>query len=498
MEKVIIYRLGGLMNNYFKVFIILAILLVFTAARLNGQDDFEEWKQQQQEEFRAYKDANDKAFVQYLEDQWESFATFLGEKRDETPKPEEVPVSEQEELEIEDSTVVETPELPPLLIEEEEVVVKNNIAILQPDTGAKHDINFWGLQLEVIEPEDFMLSIQRPIKSKSIADFWYKISNSGYEPLLDQMLQYRKNMSLNDWGYCLLLRNTGVELGNNDEDLTRLFIWFMLTKSGFEVKVGYNKSNIYLLIPSEQTIFGQSYVKVGGKKYYIINFEKKEKLKMGIYTYKGSYPDVDDVINLDVKESPVIKNQLVEKDLEFSYAGRQYVITIKLDQNTASFFKDYPQTDMQIYFAAPLSAQVENSLLSQLRPIIAGKSEAVAVNMLLRFVQKAFPYKTDHDQFGHEKVFFQDEFLYYPYSDCEDRSIMFAYLVKKLVGLEVIGLDYPGHIATAVKFNNRIKGDTIVYKNERYLICDPTYINANIGRGMPNFRRKAPKVINIL
>jgi hypothetical protein len=480
-----------------KYFIILLILTVFLVTHLTAQDDFEKWKQQQDEEFRAYKDANDKAFMQFLEDNWENFATFLGEERDVAPKPVDMPISEQEELEEADSSSVETLELPPLIIEEEEIVVNNNIETFQPEKGVSHEVDFWGLNLQVTEPKGFYLDLKYPVKSKSVADFWYKISNSEYESLLEQMLQYRENMNLNDWGYCLLLHKTGNILGKNNKDLTRLFIWFMLTKSGFEIKLGYNKSNIYLLIPSLQTIYGQSYVKIGDKKFYIINFEKKEKLKLGIYTYKGSYPDVDDVIDLDIKKSPGIKNQLVEKDLNFIYAGKKYAITITLDQNTASFFKDYPQTNMQVYFAAPLSSEAERSLLSQLRPIIKGKSEGVAVNMLLRFVQKAFPYKTDQNQFGHEKVFFQDEFLYYPFSDCEDRSIMFAYLVKKLVGLDVIGLDYPGHIATAVKFNSRIKGDTIVYRGERYLICDPTYINANIGKGMPNFRKKAPKVINI-
>lgn len=481
-----------------KCILIITFFLFLITSVLNAQDDFEKWKQQQEEDFRAYKDANDKAFMKYLEDQWESFATFIGEKRDTTPKPEEVPVSETEELEVTDSVAVDTAELPALLIEEDEVDINNDIEIFQPEKGKQHEIEFWGLQLGIKEPENFAIDLKYPVTSKSVADFWYKISNSNYEPLLDQLLQYRKNMNLNDWGYCLLLNNTGNVLSGNKTDLTKLFIWFMLTKSGFELKVGYNKTNIYLLIPSEQPIFGESYVKISGKKYYIINFEEKEKIKLNIYTYKGSYPEVDDLINLDVIASPAIKNQMVEKDLRFDYAGKEYVINITLDQNTAAFFKDYPQTNMQVYFTAPLSSQAERSLLSQLRPIISGKSEAVAVNILLRFVQKAFPYKTDQDQFGYEKVFFQDEFLYYPYSDCEDRSIMFAYLVKKLVGLDVIGLDYPGHIATAVKFNSNVRGDTIVYNNERYLICDPTYINANIGRGMPNFRKKAPKIIKIL
>jgi len=479
-------------------FFLLIILVLVQTSILSAQDDYEKWKQQQEEEFRAYKDANDKAFMKFLEENWESFATFKGEVRDEEPKPVDIPLIEVEEVEFDDSTLVETEEPPAMIIEMDEVEVKNSIQYLDSSAGSNLQVDYWGMQLEFTQPDNFKLDLKYPIKSKSIADFWYKISNSDFEPLLEQLLQYRKNMNLNDWGYCKLLHETGKIITENNKNLTRLFIWFMLTKSGFETKVGYNKTGVYLLLPTGDPIYGQSFVRVGKKKFYIISFEGKEKLKLGIYTYKGKYPNVDDMINLDVKESPVIKNHLVEKELKFKYSGKEYVITIKLDQNTAGFFRDYPQTNMQVYFAAPLSSQAENSLLSQLRPIIRGKSEAVAVNMLLRFVQTAFPYKTDQNQFGYEKVFFSDEFLYYPYSDCEDRSIMFAYLVKKLVGLDVVGLDYPGHIATAVKFSKRVKGDAIVYKKERYLICDPTYINANIGRGMPNFRKKAPKIIKIL
>lgn len=83
----------------------------------------------------------------------------------------------------------------------------------------------------------------------------------------------------------------------------------------------------------------------------------------------------------------------------------------------------------------------------------------------------------------------------YPYSDCEDRSIFFANLVRHLLGLNVVGLDYPGHIATAVKFDTPVPGDSITYQNARYVICDPTYINANLGMEMPNFKDIQPTVI---
>ena len=79
-----------------------------------------------------------------------------------------------------------------------------------------------------------------------------------------------------------------------------------------------------------------------------------------------------------------------------------------------------------------------------------------AVNVLLRFVQTGFSYLTDSEQFGREKFMFPEETLSYPYSDCEDRSFLFAYLVSSLLGLDVIGLDYPGHVATAVKFSSPV------------------------------------------
>ena len=118
--------------------------------------------------------------------------------------------------------------------------------------------------------------------------------------------------------------------------------------------------------------------------------------------------------------------------------------------------------------------------------------------MLLRFVQTAFVYRKDETQFGREKPFFAEETLFYPYSDCEDRSVLFAYLVRDLIGLEVIGLDYPGHISTAVKFSTEIKGDYIESKGKKYIICDPTYINASMGQCIPKYKNVRPDIISVV
>ena len=63
------------------------------------------------------------------------------------------------------------------------------------------------------------------------------------------------------------------------------------------------------------------------------------------------------------------------------------------------------------------------------------------------------------------------------------------------MGLNVVLLYYPGHLATAVEFNESITGDYIVLSGHRYLVCDPTFINAEIGRTMPGMDNSKASVV---
>jgi hypothetical protein len=60
-----------------------------------------------------------------------------------------------------------------------------------------------------------------------------------------------------------------------------------------------------------------------------------------------------------------------------------------------------------------------------------------------------------------------------------------------------VGLDYPGHISTAVRFNTEVSGDSVVFEGNKFIICDPTYINADVGMAMPMFKDTTPKIIRL-
>ena len=115
--------------------------------------------------------------------------------------------------------------------------------------------------------------------------------------------------------------------------------------------------------------------------------------------------------------------------------------------------------------------------------------------MIINFVQTAFVYEYDDKVWGGDRIFAADETLYYPYSDCEDRAILFTRIIRDVMGLETALVYYPGHLAAAVRFNEEIPGDYFVIGDKRYLICDPTFIGANIGRTMTGMDNSRAQVI---
>ena len=123
------------------------------------------------------------------------------------------------------------------------------------------------------------------------------------------------------------------------------------------------------------------------------------------------------------------------------------------------------------------------------------KTEKERVAMLLKFVQDAFPYKLDMEQFGREKYFFPDETLHYPYSDCEDRAVFLVKLIYLYTNLTAVGLEYSDHVSVAVKLDEPIMGSYVVFKNDRYYICDPTFIGAGLGMAMDEMKKQSPDII---
>jgi hypothetical protein len=335
------------------------------------------------------------------------------------------------------------------------------------------------------------------LNETALSSFWSELSKTDYEPLLEQINRQGEALQLNDWGYAVLTNRLSRQIYPSSPNRQALFTWFVLTKAGFRSRVAYDERNVYLLVPSKQRLYEVTYFTFDNERYYAVGFDGNSSRPGKVYTYDGHYPGAVKKLDMSIRNRAAKGDDVEKRKLTFEYDGKSRVIEADYEQARVDFLDTYPQLDLEVYFSSEVGETAESPLLQQLSVEMQGMSEQEAVNFLLRFVQTSFKYSTDEKQFGKENYLFPEETIYYPYSDCEDRSVFFAWLVRRLLNLELVGLNYPGHVATAVKLKHKVAGDYVTHNGKRYTVADPTYINATAGMTMPDYRNTKPDIILI-
>lgn len=341
------------------------------------------------------------------------------------------------------------------------------------------EFEFYGGLIYIPLKKEMKQNYRGPISNDGIASYWSKLIESNYGETILELIDVKDELQLNDWSFYLMVSKMTGKLFVNDDNSRELLTWFLLQQSGFKVKIGYSKNKICAMIPTKQTVYGYSYIKSNGVKYYVNNMPKT-----GIYTYEADLKESTRLLRVDFSEPLDLPVYNKTRNLSFEYKGSKHNIKIDYNQNLVDFYNNYPAVSFDKYFNAPVAKITAESLKKQLAPYLTGKTKEEQAQFLLSFIHKAFPYKTDGDQFGKEKYFFVEDIFSYPYCDCEDRSVLYSYLINELVGLRTIGVQTEKHMSTAVKFTKPI-GDYLEYKGNSYTVCDPTYIGADIGMIMP-------------
>ncbi|VAW54742.1 hypothetical protein MNBD_GAMMA06-570 [hydrothermal vent metagenome] len=484
-------------KNFFVV--IVALNLIMHLASVGANDEFKQWMQNQstgvmveKKSFQEYKDKRDKDFTNFLKAQWKAVDIVKGKVRDEAPKPDVMPVVTPS---VEPPTPVDKPVF--IVVPKPEAIKTPVVApLVVAPKGKSIRVDFFGKQVQFYYDEKLKQRLDANINKNSVSSYWSALSKTDYENLLKQLSAQKKSLQLNDWAYASLINKLATGINNSNRNESALLSWFLLAKSGYKARIAYNDSSIYLLVPSKQEMFEISYFTFDSVRYYAVEFDGNKQALGQVYTYDGEYPNTTKNFDMQVTSVVASSNKDEQRHLSFKFEGKTYNINVTYDSGRVKFFSTYPQLNLNMYFDSGVYKVTATPLQKQLASHMQNMSEQQAVNFLLRFVQTSLKYETDEQQFGEENYLFPEETLFYPYSDCEDRAILFAWLVQSLLKLQVVGLDFPGHVATAVNFNGPVKGDSVTYQGKHFVIADPTYINANVGMTMPKLKQYKPVVIN--
>ena len=353
----------------------------------------------------------------------------------------------------------------------------------------KQMVNFCGQKVYVDKSLKGVCSIGN-MRENAIADAYEAMCKADYKALVDDCRKVKKELNLNDWGIFLFVREASKTLCT-DENAAVVMQQFLLNELGYKSKMARraDRNQMLLFVAADCQVYGHPYFTKDGLNYY--NLTSNESCQF--YMCQEDSPKAKSKLNMQVNHAPALNAGMVNS-VHKNRAG-SVAVSVDVPKSLMEFYGSMPQCDYSVYVNAEVNPSVANKVLSTLAPLVNGKSEAEAANLLINFVQTGFQYATDQEQFGYEKPFFVEELFYYPYCDCEDRSVLYSYLVRNLLKLDVVLLDYPNHIATAVCFNENVSGDFVTVGGKKYVVCDPTYIGASIGKAMPQFKNVAAKVL---
>ena len=486
-----------------QLFIILGMVLYMTeghAQNLNrrrAHNALDEFRKETRQDFEDFRKKCMDDFIDFVRNPWKEFEEtppIPMPKEDEVP-PVVIP-KDDEKKPIEDKPVVIDDVIKPIPVQPQPKPV---VPIEEkPMPEVKYvEFGMYGTTGKVRFDVSKRVHLQG-LEEDQVADALKNFSPSDYDNLIYDCLNKRNELQLSDWAYLQMLKIISDKIAGGDNNDSALLLTYLLMQSGYRTRLAHDGQKLYTLYASDHYIYDKLSFDLDGYKYYGVN-----DLPNRLYISQASFPKEKSMSLLVTKAQKFALNKGNIRTIQSKkYSNVKFGVSI--NKNLIDFYNTYPAsmlnknfiTKWAMYANTPLDVDVKNQVYPTLKECLKGCSQLEAVERLLNFVQTGFVYEYDDKIWGRDRAFFAEESLYYPYCDCEDRSILFTRLVRDLVGLKCILIYYPGHLASAVEFTQGdVKGDYIMLNGHKYIVSDATYINAPVGLTMPGMDNKGATVI---
>lgn len=482
------------MNRY--LILLLSLFFAVPLCAQSRQKALLEYQARRRQAYVEFQNDYRKACVDFMRQRWEVSRSQAPVPLPDRREPDR-PVIKQPDSPVAPSRdpiaydkVIDRPALP-LPVPDHKPAIEEKHA--QPTVNASRSFRFtfYGTVCSVsLTPgQRFRLT---SLAENSVANVWERISGGSYDSVVRECSELKKDLRLNDWGYYDLVRTLCDGFCGNKTGESVILQSFLMAEAGCKVRLARGDNQLFLLLATTDQLYGRPYFQLGGDVFYILDdVPRASSYNVCNFTIPGERS-----LSMAMPVPPALAYE-ASASVTHKSVDVPISTTVCVNRNLMDFYANYPPCYWSVYAATELTVSTQQQLYPALHAAIAGKSTYEAANLLLHYLHEAFAYKTDDAQFGDERTLFAEEMFRYPYSDCEDRSILFARLVKDLLKLKVVLLYYPAHIATAVCFDEEVAGDYLKLGSARYVICDPTYIGSDVGDAMPDLKGVTAQVVKI-
>ena len=456
---------------------------------------FESFRKRSFREYENFRDEANADYAKFMEQAWKVFNSSPAKPKPEDKDVPPVEIKDDDQKPASDNSIAVKEMVAPPAPEPRPEPLAPVPAQDSTSTQLKTFVCF-GTQMAVHFDDN--LSFWLPaLNEKNVAKVWTTLASKEYNNLIRDCLQLRIDYQLSDWAYLNMLNQMATACMGEGNEAT-LLAAFVFCQSGYKMRLAFANNHLRLLYASKHFIYGQSYFYIDNDYYYPFDGSGEEQMQV----CEASFPQ-EKPLSLWITTSQKFAMSPTKEQLLQSRRYEDVQAKVCVNKNLIDFYATYPTSSLGenfmtrwvMYANTPMDTSLKEQLYPVLREELKGYSELESVERLLNWVQTGFAYEYDENIWGHDRAFFAEESLYYPSCDCEDRSILLSRLVRDLLGLKTVLVYYPGHLAMAVCFSEDVKGDFLMLNGNRFVVCDPTYINARVGRTMPGMDNSEATVI---
>jgi len=180
------------------------------------------------------------------------------------------------------------------------------------------------------------------VDEDNVANAWKQLSSDAYLSVVSECLTWRDRLQLCDWGYVRFLEQMTTAFFPADKlNEARRLQMYILTQSGYKVRIACTDNRLVLLLPSKDNIYEYSYLNIGSCKYYVVEPIMKQR---SFYVFDREFPK-EQFFSLQIPREPLFSIRASDTRRLTANRYPKVSITVSTNRNLIDFYNDYPLND---------------------------------------------------------------------------------------------------------------------------------------------------------
>lgn len=352
------------------------------------------------------------------------------------------------------------------------------LCALLPQAGAvPFSFSFYGAPVQLELPASLMQApALKAVPDKSALEQRIRAWDAeDMETLASAIKESARAMFLDDVATGRLIYACAQQLYGDGADAV-LFEWLLLRHATYDAVLGYG-GTLKVYVQFAFLTEGTQFVLFMGKKYTLPQGEPDPatgKETIFVSALEPAAPRNASFWNL--YRLPQLGKSRRLRKCTFSFESKNYKLFIPWMDDVVEYLNDLPVIALgPLFYQTPMNPRARLLIQDSLTIWTQGFSQQKKLDFILAFLQESFPYRRDRDYLNYDRHNFSEQTLAAPYADCEDKAILYAQLVRDVLGLSAI-LVYNSaleHVAVGIAWKEPGAGTTVQFQNQRYLICEP-------------------------